>query len=114
MLRFPISLLTAAALVEGVILALVDEYQQTDQSGTSSPALSSSNVSSDDLDLEKACKDVVPICSDVVAVLGVSMVGHMCLLLNSQRAGLILESRLICGHVDGGCRCSTKICFFDS
>ncbi|KAF8508291.1 hypothetical protein JB92DRAFT_2953775 [Gautieria morchelliformis] len=73
MMRFPISLLTAAALAEGIILALVDEYQQTDQSGTSSPTLSHANVSSDDLDLEKAYKDVIPICSDVATVLGVSM-----------------------------------------
>ena len=73
MMRFPVSLLTAAALIEGIILALVDEYQQGDSSAISSPSTSNTD-SQDDIDLEKAYQEVIPICSDVAIVLGMPLV----------------------------------------
>jgi hypothetical protein len=73
-MRFPISFLTAAALVEGIVLALVDEYQQDDKAVTSTSNSSNDGASSDYVDLEKAYRKVIPICNDVAKVLGISMV----------------------------------------
>lgn len=71
---FPISFLTAAALVEGIVLALVDEYQHDDKYAISTSNSSDSSTSSDDIDFERAYRDVIPICTDVTKVLGMSMV----------------------------------------
>lgn len=80
MMRFPISFLTAAALVEGIIVALLDEYQQDNKTATSSRS-SSTNTSLDDVDLEKVNRDVVPICGDVTKLLGMTMVCVLVLIL---------------------------------
>lgn len=71
---FPISFLTAAALVEGIVLALVDEYQHDDKYAISTSNSSDGSTSSDEIDFERAYRDVIPICTDVVKVLGMSMV----------------------------------------
>ena len=74
MMRFPVSLLTAAALIEGIILALVDEYQQGDSSAISTPSTFNTDTSQEDIDLERAYQEVIPICNDVASVLGMPLV----------------------------------------
>ena len=86
-MRFPVSLLTAAALVEGIVLALVDEYQQRDESAINSPSTSNADLSPDDVDIEKAYEEVIPICCDIAMILDVSIViwsSYFCWITNDR------------------------------
>ncbi|KIJ31843.1 hypothetical protein M422DRAFT_783686 [Sphaerobolus stellatus SS14] len=70
-MRFPVSQLTVAALVEGIILALIDEYEQREESAESSPE--NSQMSLQERYLMKARHEVKPICRDMAGILDITL-----------------------------------------
>ncbi|KAF8577017.1 hypothetical protein K439DRAFT_1418539 [Ramaria rubella] len=72
LMRFPVSLLTAVALIEGIVFALADEYQNNGNgSGISQ---SETGESRDEGNLKQAHEDIEPINNEIAMLLGVSTV----------------------------------------
>jgi hypothetical protein len=69
-MRFPVSLLTAAALIDGIIVALMDEYNQEEESSNLSQT--SNDREREDTNHSKAWEYVMPVSKEIVRLLGTS------------------------------------------
>ena len=84
-MRFPVSLLTAAVLVEAIIVVFVDRYHLEEDGNNSSQ---STDGGSRDPHRSRAHEDVKPISKDIVGLLGISHVSFVWTVNDSPISGL--------------------------